>query len=112
MTCADLAAALAVQPRIADVRDGNLVVVEQGGDHGRAHAFALGLRARGLIDDLVGARDGVAQNDGGPGEAGGAIERTEILARETFANQVGDGLDGDAARDFARVVSAHAIGED
>ena len=46
-----------------------LVVVEEGGDHGRAHAFAFGLRARGLIDDLVGARDGVAQHDGGPRQA-------------------------------------------
>ena len=111
MTCANLAAALAIQPRIADVRDRNLVVVEQGGDHGRAHAFAFGLGARGLIDDLVGARDGVAQDDGRTGEAGGAIERAEILARETFAHQVGDGLDGDAAGNFAGVVSAHAIGE-
>ena len=107
-----LAAALAVQPRIADVRDGNPVVVEQGGDDGRAHAFALGLRARGLVDDLVGARDGVAQHD-----ATDASDRCPRSSEPRSSrsrpsrDQVGDGLDGDAAGDFAGVVAAHAIGQ-
>ena len=42
---------------------------------------------------------------------GAAIERAQVLARQAFAHQVGDGLDGDAAGDFAGVVAAHAIGE-
>ena len=35
----------------------------------------------------------------------------EVFAREAFAHQVDDGLDGDAARDFAGVVAAHAVGK-
>ena len=65
-----------------DVGDGDPVVVEQGGHHGRAHAFALGLRARGLVDDLVGALDGVAQDDAGTRQTRAAIDGPQVLARE------------------------------
>jgi len=39
----NLAATLAVQPRIPDVSDRNPVVVEQGGHDGGTHSLAFGL---------------------------------------------------------------------
>ena len=35
----------------------------------------------------------------------------QVLALHRLADEVEDGLDGDAARDFARVVAAHAVGQ-
>src|SRR5437762_2193428 len=107
----ELVAALAVQPRVTDVRDGDLVVEEQRRDHRGPHAFALGLRARGLIDDLVGAADRIAQDDVGSGQSRLAIGHCQVLTLDVLAHQVDDRLDGDAARDFAGVVAAHAVGQ-
>ena len=70
-----------------------------------------GLAARGLVDDLVGALDGVAQDDGGAGQAGAGIGHGQVLQLDRLADQVGDGLHGDAAGDFAGVVAAHAVGK-
>ena len=111
MTCAIWLPRWRYRRESPDVRDGDAVVVEQGGDHGGAHAFAFGLRARGLVDDLVGAGDGITQHDRGARQTRAAIDGAEVLARQAFADQVGDGLDGDAAGDFAGVIAAHAIGK-
>jgi hypothetical protein len=55
--------------------------------------------------------DGVPQNDTGTGQAGIAVQHGHILALHGFPHQVEDGLYGDAAGDFARVVAAHAVRE-
>ena len=66
-------------PRIPDVRDRQLVVEEQPRDHRRAHALAIRLRARRLVDDLVGAMDGVAQQDARPAESGLGVRDRQVL---------------------------------
>ena len=80
-------------------------------DHGRAHALAMRLRARGLVDDLVGAGDGIAQDDAGRDMPVSGSASVQVLALDGFAYQVDDGLDGDAAGHFAGVVAAHAVGQ-
>ena len=94
-----------------DVRDRDTVVEEQGPDHGGAHALALRLGAGGLKDDLVGAQDGIAQDDRGARQAGGGIVDAQVLALDRIAHQADDGLDGDAAGDLAGVIAAHAVGQ-
>ena len=90
----------------------DLVVEEQRRDDRGAHAFALRLRARRLIDDLVRAMDGVAQDDARAGHAGCPCRARVRSSRSTDSRtRLSDGLDGDAARDFARVVAAHAVGQ-
>ena len=91
--------------------DRDPVVEEQAGDDRRAHAFALRLGLGGLIDDLVGAGDGVAQHDARARHAGLRIGRAHVLVLDRFLHQAHDGLDGDAARDLAGVVAAHAVGQ-
>ena len=71
----------------------------------------LRLRAGGLIDDLVGAMNGIAQDDARAGHARLAIERPQVLPVDRLAHQVHDGFDGDAACNLARVVAAHAVGQ-
>ncbi len=93
------------------MRDRHAIVEEQRRDDRGAHAFALGLRARGLIDDLVGPVDRIPQDDARAGHAGVLVEHGEVFALHLLADQVEHGLHGDAARDFARVVAAHAVGE-
>src|SRR5205823_14340604 len=72
---------------------------------------ALRLRARSLIGELVGAPDGIAQDDVGSWQAGLTVRYRKVFALHVLAHQVDDGLHGDAARDFAGVVAAHAVGE-
>ena len=103
--------AQSVQPRVPDVRDRDAVVVQERSDHGCAHALALRLRLRSLVDDLVGPRDRVAQDDARPMQAGRLVVALEFLGDVGLAHQVGDGLDRDTARDFAGVVAAHAVGQ-
>src|SRR6478672_3188669 len=107
----ELVAALTVQARVPDVRDRDLVVEEQRRDYGRAHALALRLGARGLVDDLVGAADGIAQDDVAAGQSRFAVRDRQVLALHVFAHEVDDGLHGNAAGDLARIIAAHAVGQ-
>jgi len=91
--------------------DRGRVVEEQDADHGRAHAFAVGLGAGRLVDDLVRAEDRVAQDDAGPVEAAALVRLAQVFAGHRLAHQVHDGLHGNAARHLARVVSTHAVGK-
>ncbi len=105
-------AAQAIHARVADVRDRHAIVVEQARDQRRAHAFALRLGLRGLIDDFVRAVDRVAKHDRLAHEAGAGLDVAAAFAFAGFGDEVDDGLHRDAAGDFARVVATHAVGED
>src|SRR5580698_706570 len=107
----ELVAAQAVHPRITDVRDGDLVVEHQGADDRRAHALALGLRPGGLINDLVRAMNGIAQDNARARHSRALIRNSQVLALDGFAHQVDDGFHGNATGHFAGVVATHAIGE-
>src|ERR1700685_719209 len=89
----------------------NLVVVEQAGHYRCAHTLALGLGLGRVVDDLVGAMNRVAQDDTGPRQSGLRVADTQVLAHECVADQIDNGLHGDAARDLAGVIAAHAVGE-
>src|SRR5260221_10584738 len=105
----EFTAAQPVQPRIPDVRDGHLVVVEQGDDQGRSHARILRLALRGLVDRRVRLGDLFVQQ----------LMRDELAA--VYVNLVWNSLlqqllqlgndyrRGHAARHLARVVSPHAV---
>ncbi len=91
--------------------DRDLVVVEKAGDHGRTHALTLRLGLRGVVDDFVGSVNRVTQDDAGARQAGFRVFDAQVFPHEGIANQVDDGLHGDAAGHFAGVVAAHAVGE-
>ena len=89
----------------------DLVVVEHAGDDGRAHALAMRLALRGLVDDLVGAIDGVTQDNRLAHHAAVRIDFFAFFAAGARQCEFGDGLHGHSAGDFAGVVAAHAVGE-
>src|SRR5215469_3673197 len=107
----ELVAALAVEARIAHVGDGDLVVEEQRRHYRRAHAFALRLRVCGLVDDLVRAVDGIAQDDLGARQARLAVGHRQVLALDVLAHQIDDRLHGDATCYLTGVVAPHAVSE-
>ncbi len=90
----------------------NLVVVEKTRYQGGAHPLALRLGLGGLIDDLVGAMDGISEHDGLAHIAGPGLDITPILPGTRLPDQVDDRLDRDPAGDLAGVVAAHAVRED
>src|SRR5690606_6739735 len=83
----------------------------QARDERRAHAFALRLRLRGLVDDLVGAVDRVAQGDRLTHVTRARLDLVAPAVPAGRRDELDDRLDGDAARDLAGVVTAHAVGE-
>jgi hypothetical protein len=85
--------------------------VEDAAHDRGAHALAVGLRAGRLEDDLVGAHDGIAQDDRRARQAGFLVGVREVFALDGLAHEVHDGLHGDAAGHFAGVVAAHAVGQ-
>src|SRR5215469_16849482 len=107
----ELVAALAVEARVADVSDGDLVVEEQRRHHRRAHALALCLRVRGLVDDLVRAVDGIAQDYPRARQPRLAVGHRQILALDVLAHQIDDRLHGDATCYLTGVVAPHAVSE-
>ena len=64
------------------------------------------------MDDLVGAQDCVAQHDALAHEAGRRVLRAPRLVLDAVAHHLDGRLHGDPARDFARVVAAHAVRQD
>ncbi len=61
------------------------------------------------MNDLVGPGDGVPQDDARPVQARRLVVPDQLLGEESFAHQVRDRLDRDAARNLTRVVAAHAV---
>jgi len=87
------------------------IIVKQRRDNRGAHALALGLGVRGLENDLVGASNGISQNDRGARFARARITFQKILALQGLLDQVDDRLHRDAAGHLAGVVAAHAVGQ-
>ena len=70
-----------------------------------------GCDLRRLIDDLVRAEDRVAQHDRLAHVAGAGLDVGAFLGLAGLRHEIDDRLYGDAARDLARVVAAHAVRE-
>src|SRR5690606_37348478 len=107
----ELVVAQPIHTRVPDVCDRHAVVVEQTRDERRAHAFALRLRLRGLVDDLVGAVDRVAQGDRLTHVTRAGLDLVAPAVPAGRRDELDDRLDGDAARDLAGVVTANADGQ-
>ena len=106
---------LAAQPiaaRVADVPDRHAVTAEYGGDDRRAHPGAFGPRLRGFVDSLVRGGDLLLEQERAVGQAALDVDLGQFAAGAQLRHHpVGHDVDRDAARDFARVVAAHAVGE-
>ena len=115
MIVRELLEAVDAQPiaaRVADVADADAILEEHGRDQRRAHAGAFGTRLRRLVDALVGQRDLLLQQQRRVREPAADVDLRKLAARiELLQHAVADDVDGDAAGDFARAVSAHAVGE-
>ncbi len=72
----------------------------------------FGTRLRGFVDALVRGRDLLLQEQRGVREAALDVDLGELTAGAQLRHHaVGHHVDRDAARDLARVVAAHAVGE-
>ena len=91
--------------------DRDSIVIEQRADDRSPHAFALRLALRGLFDNLVGAGNRIAQNDRLAHQARFRIHPTAFEHFDACMHLLQDGFHGDAAGNFARVITTHAIGE-
>ena len=108
----ELLAAQPVAARIADVADRHPIGEEHGGDDRRAHARALGTRLRRFVDALVGRGDLLLQQQRCVRQAALNVDLRQLApGLELGQHPIRDDVDGDAARDLAGVVAAHAVGE-
>ena len=64
-----------------------------------------------LVDNLVGAIDGVAQDDRLAHHATVSVDIISGLAISAGRRKFGDDLNGNSASDFPGVIAAHAIGK-
>ena len=108
----ELFAAHPVAARVADVADRDAIAAEHRGDDRRAHAGAFGPLLGRFVDAFVRGGDLLLQQQRRVREACRHVNLRELAPRfELRHHAVGDHVDGDAARDFAGVVAAHAVGE-
>ena len=116
MVARQLLETLTAQPvaaRVADMGNRYAVAMEHSGDHGRAHAGALRPALRRLVDALVGRCDLLLQQQCRVGQPGMDVDLRQVAAGDELRQQAFlDHADRDAARNLARVVAAHAVGED
>jgi hypothetical protein len=91
---AELAVAVEVRPRIADVPEPDDPVLDQRDRHRRAHPRRLGVVRLALVDAAVRLLD---QRD------------DEALARGVVVRLLAKRLDGEAGRDLAGVCAAHSV---
>ena len=111
-----LAAARQVDAAVAHVRDEALVAHDEERAQRRPHAALGGVDARLLVDLRAGALhrvleqgDDVLRRDlARAGGAGGVVVEQLLLALDLLVHRA----DGDGARDLARGVAAHAVGDD
>ena len=96
----ELAVAQAVDARVADVRERDVVADAEDAADGGAHAGELGVVEHGLGDQRVGG-----EHRGLQGELGVVGRGVELVG-------LGDALHRDRGRDVAARVAAHAVGDD
>ncbi len=65
----------------------------------------------GLENNLVGAINGIAQDNGLAHQAAVRVDILAFLAIRTLDGEVGDNLHRDSACHLARIVTAHAVGQ-
>src|SRR5258708_7729711 len=102
----------AIQARVADVGDGQEIVVEERHHERRAHSRALGIVLRRGVDGAVGTADMFLDELLGKSLGVVAAQVRDLAHVPRLLQSVGDERGGHAARDLARVVAAHAVGED
>src|SRR5688572_1843295 len=106
-----LAVAHAVQARVAEVRDQDLVVVEQAHHQRGAHAGVLRLALRRLVDGGVGLDHLLADHARRERRLGVRIELEGLHLAEQLLHFGRHDGGRHAARHLAGVVAAHAVGE-
>ena len=97
MSRSNLSPAQPVGARVADVRDRDRALADERDGHRRAHARALLVRARDLVDALVGLLDDLGQ--------------PLLGARSSASSRLAQRLDGDPRGDLAGLRAAHAVGD-
>ena len=107
----ELALARHVEARVAEMRRQHAVVVEQAYHQRRAHAGVLRLALRGLEDRGVRFQHLLAHQARGDLLVVLLIDFVRTRVGEDLAHLGDDHGGRHAARHFARVVAAHAVGE-